>query len=468
MTVQQWLKASLATAVVIFLAACSSDESERESAETCLATCEPKLISCSLDQQATDAACALICSNGLGGDQKACLNSAECSVILDAINTQAEFCGITALVPGSSDDSDGSDALDSTDSGTGGEPAYEKCDVSSDCEPDRICDCIGRCVPPGLPEIATCSEDKNCGSGNYCDVCAGVCRVKKSLCESCESANECTDDGACQDFAAGGRYCLRGCVSDIGCPQPGFSCRTLPGAEFSQCVPDDGVCVEPVACTLDTECELGTICEQGQCRPGCMGDDVCPNGTVCQLFRCVAACSESAPCPLGQECAADGHCRIPGGCVQPADCPEPETFCDLSTNMCSPGCQADFDCKSSGKECIAGACEDKGCAANYFCAFGEVCALSSGLCEQAEGPHCEAGCDAQSASACGGQPNRCLELQDQDGNSQGSFCFVACGPDPSNPCPQGYACQELTNQDGQVESELCFRDCTNTPLSRQR
>ena len=183
------------------------------------------------------------------------------------------------------------------------------------------------------------------------------------------------------------------------------------------------------------------------------------------MFRCVEACSATVPCPDGQECAEDGHCRIPGGCVQPADCEEPETYCDQTTNMCSPGCQADYDCKSSAKECINGVCETKGCAANYFCAFGEVCALDTGVCAPAPGPHCESGCDPQSETACGGEPNRCLELQDDEGNSKGAFCFVACGSDPNNACPQGYACQELQNQDGAVEAQLCFRDCTNNPLA---
>ena len=341
-------------------------------------------------------------------------------------------------------------------------PPLAPCESNDDCEGDGICNCVGACVEPGLPEIAACEKDINCGSGNYCDTCAQVCRPLKGLCEPCESAGECADDGACIDFASGGRFCLKACVSDVGCPAQGFRCNEVSGAEFKQCAPLSGSCATPALCQDDSECEYGAVCENGKCKPGCPSDDVCPNGFVCSGFKCTEGCSDENPCPPGQECDGEGHCKIPGGCLEPNECPEPETYCHPEEHMCTPGCLADFDCKATGKECIEGKCETKGCTANFFCAFDQVCNLASGECEQAEGPYCEKDCDPQSEASCGGKPNVCLSLQDDEGNALGDFCFVACGPDPQNPCPQGYACQEVELQDG--PSKLCFRDCTYEPF----
>lgn len=356
-------------------------------------------------------------------------------------------------------------------SGTGGTdggvlPTPEKCTSADDCDAAKpICDCIGRCVPAGIAEIPSCTADKNCGSENYCDVCAAVCRPLKTLCEPCEAAGECQDDGACIDFQAGGRFCLRACVADPGCPQPGFRCEQVAGQSQKQCVPLSGVCSQPTLCGGDVDCEFGAICSDtaGKCVPGCPSDDVCPTGQVCSAFRCSPACSDESPCPEGQECDDKGHCKLPGGCLEPADCLEPETYCDPQENLCKEGCLQDFDCKSSAKECLAGSCADKGCTANYYCAFGEVCELETGTCKMAEGPYCEPGCDPQSEASCGGEPNLCLSLQDDEGNELGDFCFVACGPDPANACPQGYACQELEHPEKGV-FHLCFRDCTYDPL----
>ena len=340
-----------------------------------------------------------------------------------------------------------------------------KCTANDQCSGTApVCDCLGRCVAAGLDGLGACTEDANCGSANYCDTCASVCRTRKGLCEPCTDPNECEDDAAaCVDFASGGRYCLRGCEGDPGCPQPSFRCKDVPGHSTKQCIPVSGLCEKPSLCDGDGECPYGQVCEGGQCAAGCPGDEACPDGKVCTAFRCVGKCPD-APCPTGQECKPDGHCKVPGGCVEPSECPLPETFCDMEALMCTPGCLQDFDCKASSKVCKDMTCVDKGCKGNYECAFSQVCSQETAKCEDAVGPYCEPGCDTQSDAACGGKPNMCLELQDEDGNSLGTFCFVACGPDPQNPCPQGYACIELKDQDGNVQGEICHRDCTYSPI----
>ena len=198
---------------------------------------------------------------------------------------------------------------------------------------------------------------------------------------------------------------------------------------------------------------------------GCPDDDSCPEGKVCEAGRCIDSCEGNVEsiCPEGKICV-DGHCTVEGGCVTSADCPEPETYCDLEQDLCVSGCELDSDCKSAGLQCDGGTCVPKGCTGNFFCAFGEVCNLTSGLCEVPADPHCEE-CNPGGDSACApeGSSNQCLTFADEDGNEKGSFCLVSCGPDPENPCPQGYSCEEIEVEEG-VSTPLCVRDCSIPPV----
>jgi len=149
--------------------------------------------------------------------------------------------------------------------------------------------------------------------------------------------------------------------------------------------------------------------------------------------------------------------------VDSADCEEPETYCDLTTSLCVAGCQLDADCKASAQECVNGSCQEKGCTGNFFCAFGQVCNQSSGECEEATGPYCSA-CDPNNDTNCqtASPDNLCIGFQGEEGEELGEFCLVACGTDPANACPQGYACEEV-DLDGTLRS-LCVRNCPVPPV----
>jgi hypothetical protein len=133
----------------------------------------------------------------------------------------------------------------------------------------------------------------------------------------------------------------------------------------------------------------------------------------------------------------------------------------MTSQTCQPGCLEDFDCKSSKKICVNGSCEEKPCDGNFWCAFGQVCDLSGGGCKEAEGPYCDT-CADESTCGPGG---KCIELQDDEGNALGKFCAPACGPDPNNPCPNGYSCVELQDENEVPTGEsICFRDCSYNPI----
>ena len=338
-----------------------------------------------------------------------------------------------------------------------------ECESTEDCEAEKVCDCVGKCVGAGL---LACQEDINCGSGNYCDSCSKQCFPKKELCESCGVDGECLGTGSkCVSLQNGESICGQGCLSDVGCPV-GYSCKSGFGEGNSQCVPESGMCGTLGECEQDDDCPITQICSSDLlCVDGCKDDESCPTGLVCEVGRCIEACTDTS-CPEDKICV-EGHCTVEGGCITSADCPEPVTYCDLSISLCVPGCQVDSDCKSAGLECVNESCEAKGCLANFYCGFGEVCDLNSGQCVTPDVPHCEE-CSGNTSACEGGAgaigSGECVTLQDENGQEKGSFCWMPCSTGPEGACPQGYSCEELDLPDGGGGSSpalLCTRDCSS-------
>lgn len=355
-----------------------------------------------------------------------------------------------------------------SDTTTGGDTATGSDGVSADGAGGKSIE-AQECVAEGKGECDAASE---CGSEQYCDPCERKCKTPRKLCEPCQSNAQCekADLGsACIPYLSGGTFCGLVCLSDAGCPK-GYACKGAPGAKELQCVPKVGSC-GPVAgaCKTDADCPFTTICnpDYGTCLKGCGADEECPGSKVCALFRCVDPCTTDAECKqLSAEAVCDGdRCKIPGGCLGPADCPEKATYCDPGTHKCQPGCKTDFDCKEFGKKCENNACLDKGCKENWECSFGEVCVPETGKCKAAEGPYCGT-CDAQdeNVTACGGKPNKCFSFQDEDGNKVGDFCGLVCSTAASGPCPQGYNCQDIKDQDGNSQGQFCLRQCWVSPF----
>ena len=70
--------------------------------------------------------------------------------------------------------------------------------------------------------------------------------------------------------------------------------------------------------------------------------------------------------------------------------------------------------------------------------------MTEGMCYDTEGPYCDT-CNPDDENPCGPEENKCIELQDKDGNAMGDFCAVACGTDPDNICPSGLQAKVLTH-----------------------
>lgn len=343
------------------------------------------------------------------------------------------------------------------------------------CEAGSACNCHGVCEPAG--NGAPCRSDLQCPVEAYCDGCSGLCKPRVPPCGRCGGdGSECErpTDRCVPLGPAGVPTCLRGCVGQATCEAlgPGFECRDS-GAGEMLCVPTSGQCASEAACESDASCPDRQWCnERGLCQPGCDRDTACPNGQLCVNLRCVEPCGAEVPCPPPAECQPDGRCAVPGGCLSSADCPERETHCDQDAHLCVPGCERDVDCLSASEECVDGRCRPRGCIGNYKCAFSEVCDLATGQCAPAGGRHCESPCDPMDDMACGGAGNRCLSLQDRDGNALGDFCFEACQAAP-NECPQGYQCVDISMESGGMgmpgepppePERLCIRRCDQEPI----
>lgn len=421
---------------------------------------------------ATLLLCAVACddSEPAGGDvistadtavdttpPPSCSASEPCADSTTVCDISTQTC-----IPRCTESSCGNTAL--CDSTTGLCVEAQTCASTAECTTEGdVCDtCRGLCIPNTFDKRA-CEEDLNCFSDSYCDPCTGLCELRKPPCETCSFHYECGQEGdRCIDLvSAGGRFCSQACQIFTDCPE-GYDCVEITAGEPSQCVPASESCDAPAACATDEDCRgTNTICTRGRCVSGCT-PGACPSGKLCELGNCVDRCDNPArtePCPNGTTCNTDnGLCEFPGQCRSSKDCNEPETYCDFDDLTCKPGCLVDDDCLDAAKECVDMACVPRGCKGNYACAFQQVCELSTATCLDAEGPYCES-CDPNAAGACGPEANKCLEFEDQDGNTIGPFCYIACDADPDNACPQGYSCEDFGD-----EGMLCYRDCTFDPF----
>lgn len=320
------------------------------------------------------------------------------------------------------------------------------CQSTDDCGSTEACNtCLGHCV--GAPEGNVCQQDFNCGSfEEYCDPCIARCRPRGELCEPCVDDRQCgEDEDRCITFQDGGQFCGQACGF---CPA-GFLCNET----MRQCVPAEGECGSQFVCTRDIECRRGEICtDNGLCVRGCGADEECPGERVCTAGRCTDPCSGDQDCAEELSCE-NRRCIRPGGCLTSVDCMEPETYCDAEVYTCVSGCRLDDDCMDATRECLAGRCEERLCTGNFACAFREECDLATGRCQETTENHCGP-CDGSDVNSCGAA-NVCIEGQTEDGGQVGPWCFVACGPDEANPCPQGFQCRVMEVDGG--ERRVCQR-----------
>lgn len=239
---------------------------------------------------------------------------------------------------------------------------------------------------------------------------------------ACNTRADCSDGQRCNASGV--------CTSESG------SCQFN-----SECGLDEycanGTC-ELSACTEDTDCVDGSICEGGSCRVGCRSDDDCSDGLSCTAgFICDMAGCTTDSCPAFQVCDED---QSPAACTYTGDC-EDDTQCagfaqqvnDGNEYICSeaqqtcvvkPPCESDDDCRV-GDICEPRPTDGKkvcrrGCRSNDGCSSGSICDLNDLLCAP--------GCDSVDDCPNDGNEYACADL----------VCVRTC--ETRNECMPGQVC----------------------------
>lgn len=303
------------------------------------------------------------------------------------------------------------------------------------------------CLPfEGQCPDLKCSENKDCGPGEFCE--NGFCLpspVKKTetLCKACSTDKDCKG-GLCTT-TDNGRFCAQNCSAGDFCP-PGYTCRELYAGMPRQCVPSTGVCSR--TCLYSSHCSKGEICDKGVCSTGkgaAAGEscDVlsCQSGLTCvqtiQGKRCLKSCGIPIRKP-GSSCAGSS-CDSPARCVQ----------ITTSSSYCFHTCRSNSDCSANGGGyCNQGIClcnNDGQCSNNYLCngnsGVAGACAKRDDYTPCSKGETC---------SLFGGL--RYCTTSSTKTRGLGQSCDAIHG------CREGYVCLKTP------QGSVCFEECTKTRL----
>ncbi len=200
-------------------------------------------------------------------------------------------------------------------------------DVGAACYKNREC-ASGKCQGRGDNRMCVCNADSDCGNGQYCNKRLGqnqcLADASKSLGQSCSTNNECAS-GKCQG-AGNARMCVCNVDNDCG---NGQYCNKRLGQ--NRCLADASKSLGQ-SCSTNNECASGKCQGAGNARMCvCNVDSDCSSGQYCNNR-------------LGQNrCLADGNKSIGQSCLKNSEC---------STNKCEQNmcvCRRDSDCPGSQK-----------------------------------------------------------------------------------------------------------------------
>lgn len=189
------------------------------------------------------------------------------------------------------------------------------------------------------------------------------------------------------------------------------------------CKPEGDECAEP------EDCGLGQTCRAGHCVeyvPDCVEHEECEDGQVCVSDACVPGCRDNDECGDDEVCDPESH-----SCVNAApnnglpcggECPDHQE-CDLGSQECVPDgtCDEDEHCEGEAV-CVGGFCRppERPCARNNDCAEGSYCNRDTMRCapgcRQANECRVEEVCVMGQCSEppeCAADPNEPNDLADE-------------------------------------------------------
>ncbi|NNC99831.1 MAG: M23 family metallopeptidase [Gammaproteobacteria bacterium] len=241
---------------------------------------------------------------------------------------------------------------------------------------------------PSGPAARGCSDDADCGEGNYCNKRLGEnrCLVEGSfsLGEACYKNRECST-GKCQG-RGDNRMCV--CNVDSNC-EDGEYCNKRAGQNR---------CLVNASIPLGQSCDTNQQCVTGKCQGSgnnrmcvCNTNSDCANGQYCNKRagqnRCLVNASKSLgqSCSTNQECSS-GKCQGSGNnrmcvCNVNSDCANGQ-YCNkrAGQNRClvDAGKSMGQSC-STNQECSTGKCQGTGnnracvCANDSDCSGSQQC-----------------------------------------------------------------------------------------------
>ncbi|MCU0696864.1 MAG: hypothetical protein MUC96_10065 [Myxococcaceae bacterium] len=249
------------------------------------------------------------------------------------------------------------------------------------CPRDRLMG--GRCaVDADCANSMTSSLVTGASAAAYrCEQQTGVCYCRTD--EACPPSQLCNGLGFCQDRA--------GCATNADCPDTSLYCDTSAGA-----------CVPRGRCTTDLQCNLGEVCDRGQCRMGCRTNGDC-NAVSCRCGDVACSCTGTTP-------AERARCQV-------------------------------------------GVCDPTFCANDSFCNFGEICGVppDAGVTEDGgrpraqcysdydidTRPYCSRCTSGGGVDTCGFGANYCII----DTRTASTYCGADCSE--GQQCPRGYGCRDI-------------------------
>jgi hypothetical protein len=339
-----------------------------------------------------------------------------------------------------------------------------------------------------VEEGAECYSDLDCGEGKIC--VADQCQARDTderglagLCQSCETNQDCVEDGSLcirlnfdQATTTGEKVCTRPCEYNHECPA-GFECINISSevGTSPQCLPvltefEKRTCnpsPEP-ECVRASDCSLGESCVANECvapdNAECSDDNPCADGEECRNFECVPAdqpeCVDRSDCQSGEICI-DGSCTATAeSCVFNEECDD--GMCVDGT--CLSSCSEDSEC-ANNERCRQGLCEPLECRRSADCDAGSICvdARCEQTCDADSGAGCDDGYLCNDHGYCEADPNvECRSNAEcgRDEICQDGSCTTPCSCNQQ--CSNGEVCNldtGLCEDPAANEGESCQDDC---------
>jgi hypothetical protein len=277
-----------------------------------------------------------------------------------------------------------------------------------------------------------CTADADCGAGQRCVpatngqmLCVAPRQYQQTAAGSaCQFDWQCANSNLCVQYGAH-QLCAPACAESASkCDPTKTECASVSTADAQGQLQTTQACV-PLgdrtggflgACTLQSDCAAGMLCESGHCNKSCQATADCPNQSLSP-----APGSNDVTC---RPCQTDADCGA-GFCLQGNG---NERFCGDScdaTGVCPAGFGCTYSASFSGKACLP----SEGSCHAPTCQMSQCIVPPSGY---AEG--CTSNADCTTSTCVGDLCTRSCQTDADCGCPSGDLvCHAAqCQPAASN------------------------------------